>query len=202
MANQLQGGIRPWGTFAGGEGNYPAPRRAEIASGYSTALFRYDPIKRLSDGTVAVAAAGDTDILGVAIGFSYVTGGKRKRSNTVPASTTFSPSTVGSANASYCFFVACTPDVIFSVETNASVASVAAAENLVGENADHVAGTGDANTGVGAYLLDLSSKATSTAQWRIFDVMRTSDNDVLSTRFKLLVACNEGSHPFYTTSGV
>lgn len=204
MANVTKGGFRPWGTFTGGQGVYPQPMRAEVASGYATALCKFDPIKRVADGTVELAANGNTDILGIAVGFSYVQDGKRKFANRVPASTTFSPSTVGSQNATYVHYIPATPDVIFVVDADdgTTVTTVAGAENLIGENADHATGTGDTVTGVSGAALDISDHKTTTAQWRIVGPVRSPDNDVTSTRAKYLVACNEGGLHGYTTSGV
>jgi len=204
MANVTKGGFRPWGTFSGGQGVVPSTFTREIASGYGTALFRYQPIKSVSDGTIAAAAAGEV-ILGVAVGYSYVRSGKREPSNTVPASTTFSPTAVGSANASLCHYIWCTPDIIFEADADdgTTVTTLAAAIGLIGNNTDHVVGTGDATTGLSAAAIDISltSGGTNTAQWRIVDVLKSADNDPTLTRWKLLVTCNEGEHPAYTSTG-
>jgi hypothetical protein len=215
MANIQYGGFRPWGTFSGGQGNFPRSLRAEVANNYSTGIFKYDIISQVSDGTVAVSAAADNGkLLGVVIGCSYVTGGQRVYSDTIPASTTFSPTTVGSPNASFVDYLPLTGDLIMAVQADdgSSITSVAGAIGVIGENCDLVTGTGDTSTGLGAMLLDISTHATTTSNFRIVGIngygvfgastLAPNINDVTLTRADYLVVCNEGFLPPYTTTGV
>jgi len=216
MANVAMGGFRVWGTITGGEGAFPQTFVQEVASGYATALGIGDIIIPVSDGTIARGAAANNDLLyGVITGCSYVAGGitiGRSLSNYIPASTTFTPSTVGSANASLVQFVPLTADVILEVDGNAvlGTATPAGAVAAIGENADLATGTADPVTGVSAFTLDLSTRATTTANFRIVGIRNytlqagfsTLDNDPTVTRFKYLVVCNESFWPSYTATGV
>lgn len=208
MANLTRGGFRVWGTISGGQGYFPGVRTAEVANNYATALFRGDVLIGVSDGTVAIAAAANNGLLlGVATGFSYVINGRREPMPCLPASTTFSPTTVGSPNASLVEYIALTPDVIFEVDGNAAAPTptVAGVVGLIGENCDLATGTGDSTTGVSAMTLDLSTHNTTAANFRIVGVTEYphfTNNDVTLTRCKFLVTCNEGLLPPYTTTGV
>lgn len=215
MANLSLGGFRPWGTFTGGEGVFPRPMRSEVASGYATGIFRGDIIIPVSDGTVAVAAASDNGkLMGVVLGVSVIRAdGKRYFQNTVPASTAFTPSTVGSINASYVDWLPLTGDLIMEVDADdgVTVTTIAGGIGLIGENADLVTGTGDTVTGVSGMLLDISTHATSTFNFRIVGISHyptvdvgipSNVNDLTLTRAKYLVVCNEGFLPPFTTTGL
>jgi hypothetical protein len=215
MPNVFKGGFRPWGTLTGGEGVFPSPLRGELASAYATGVFRHDILIGVTDGTLAVAAAANNGLLlGVAIGFSYVKGdGKRYYAPTIPAATAFTPSTVGSVNASWVDYLALTPDLILEVDANDGTTNttIAAAIGKIGKNADLVAGTGDTTTGVSGMLLNISTFATTTANFRIIGItgypvadygIQPGANDLVSTRAKYLVVCNEGLLPPYTATGV
>ncbi len=215
MANIQFGGFRPWGTFSGGQGNYPRAMRAELANSYATGVFKGDIISQVSDGTVAVSATSDNGkLLGVVEGCSYVTGGVRVYSDTVPASTAFSPTTVGSPNASFVDYIPLTGDLILAVQADdgTSITSAATAIAVIGENCDLIAGTGDTTTGTSGMLLDISLHATSTFNFRIVGIdgygvfssstINAQYNDVTLTRATYLVVCNEGFLPPYTTTGV
>lgn len=216
MANVQMGGFRVWGTVTGGEGNMPVSFVQEVASGYNTALGIGDIIIPVSDGTVARgAASNDSLLLGVITGCSYVAGGitiGRSLSNYIPASTTFSPSTVGSANASLVQYVPLTADVILEVDLDAvlGTATPAGAVSIIGNNVDLVVGTADSVTGVSGFAAATSTIATTTANFRIVGLRNytlqagfsTLDNDPTASRFKILVVCNEAFWPSYTTSGI
>ncbi len=208
MANLQKGGYRVWGTFSGGKGVFPGTKIAEVANNYGTSIFRGDILIGVSDGTVAVAAAANNGlILGVADGFSYVINGRREPMPCIPASTTFTPTTVGSLNASYVNYIPLTPDVILEVDADdgVTVTTVAGAIGLIGENADLVTGSGNTTTGVSGMLLDISTHATTAANFRIVGITEYphfTNNDVTLTRAKYLVTLNEGLLPSYTTTGV
>lgn len=216
MANQTGGGFRVWGTVTGGEGAMPTSFVSEVANNYATALGIGDIIIPVSDGTVARGAAANNDLLlGVITGCSYVAGGitvGRSLSNYIPANTTFSPTTVGSANASLVQWVPLTSDVILEVAGNAAAPTPTAAGviGLIGENCDLATGTANATTGVSAFALDLSTHATTTANFRIVGIRNytllggfsTLDNDPTVTAFNFLVVCNESFWPSYTATGV
>jgi hypothetical protein len=215
MANQTNGGFRVWGTVTGGEGAMPTTFINELANNYATAIGIGDIVIGVSDGTLARAAASDDGkLLGVVTGCSYVAGGitiGRSLSNYIPANTTFTPTTVGSANASLVQWVPLTADVILEVDGNAAFATPTPAGviSLIGENVDLVTGTADSTTGVSAFAVDLSTHNTTTLNFRIVGVRNYTlqagfsalDNDPTASRFKVLVVCNEGIWPSYTTTG-
>ena len=216
MANVQMGGFRVWGTITGGEGAMPTTFVQELASSYGTAIGIGDIVIPVTDGTLARAAATDNGkLLGVVTACSYVAGGitiGRSLSNYIPATTAFSPTTVGSANASLVQFVPLTPEVILEVDANAAFSTPTAAGliGLIQKNVDLVVGTADSTTGVSGFAVDLSTQATATFNFRIVGIRNytlqggfsTLDNDPTLTRFKVLVVCNEGVWPSYTATGV
>lgn len=210
MANVLKGGFRVVGTMSGSE--LPKPMIRPVANNYGTALGIYDVVAQTTDGTIIVGAAATAGaIIGVATGFSYVTGGKRVLSNYLPASTTFSPTTVGSKNESLVEFIPLTPDVVCEVQCDdATTATTIAGYNaLVGENCDIAAGTANSTTGISGQLLDISTHTTATANFRIvaipgYDLVTNQQiwNDPASIYFSLRVICNESLWPTGTATGV
>jgi len=201
MANNTYGGFR-FNKMRNGS-RTPVVEVWPVASGYATAIFRGDPVKKVDDGTIEVAAAGDTDILGIADGVEqYNESGVLRKGNYLPASTTFSPSTVGSVNESR-VRVILARDTVFEVDADdgSSVTTVAAAHGVVGENCDHVAAAGSTATGRSAYALDISTHVATAAQWRIVGIASDPLNDVTSTRAKYLVEVNESNQPQFSTSG-
>lgn len=208
MANLTKGGFRVWGTISGGEGVLPGMKTAEVASNYATGIFRGDILTAVSDGTVAVSATSDNGkLIGVANGFSYVISNRREPMPCVPANTTFTPSTVGSPNATYVDYFPLTPDLILEVDGNAAAPTPtpAGVVGLIMENCDLATGTGDLTTGVSGMTLDLSTHNTTTFNFRIVGVTEYphfTNNDVTLSRCKFLVVCNEGILPFYTPTGI
>lgn len=102
----------------------------EVANNYGTALFSGDPITIITDGTVTRDALdGSTLNYGVMVGCSYVSGGRRIDRPYLPANTTFSPTSVGSINASIVYVKLATPDTTWfvSVATADTEANVRAA---------------------------------------------------------------------------
>lgn len=211
MANATIGGFRAVGTLSGAP--LPTPMVREVANNYGTAIGIGDVLKAVSDGTVAVAATSDNGaIIGVADGFSYVGGtpARRTYSNYLPANTTFSPTTVGSQNASLVSFVPCTPDVIFAVQsTAATFTTIATQIGVIMENCDMTVGTPDANTGWSTFSLDVSTHATATFNFRVIGIrgytlagLQLGTNDPTLIRFEYLVVCNESVWPIGTATGV
>lgn len=197
MANIKQGGFVPWGTIFGGAGSLPIALHREVASGYSTALFLYDLVKQVSDGTVAQVAANDVPF-GVANGFSYMITGKRYPKNTVPASTTFSPSTVGSASATWVDIIPAFTAVLFTAETNSSltIATIAGAIGYLGNNSNITVGTGDSVTGRSAMFLDESTFNTSATNrnFRLLSIIDAGSNDPTVANYAYQVFAQTNEH--------
>lgn len=210
MANVTNGGFRCVGTLSGSP--LPKPMVREVASGYGTAIGLGDVIATVSDGTVAVAATSDNGkLLGVVSGVSWVQSGKRVYTAPVPASTTFSPSTVGSVNATLVEFYPCTPDVIFAVQADegTTFSTIATQISAIQENCDMTVGTPDATTGYSTFCLDISDHKTATANFRIINIVgytlegiQLATNDPTASRFEFWVVCNESVYPTGTATGV
>ena len=212
MANQNSGGFRLWGTMSGGQGASPAAFVSELANNYGTAINKGDPIIPVSDGTVAIAAVNSTNLLGVVTGCNYVINGKPTPSDFVPASTTFSPTTVGSPNASRVQWIPFTADTIWEIDgATAAQTTLAANLGLIGNNAPFTFNSLTASTvlGVSVACLDLASAVTTAQQFRIISIpgytlegLQLVDQDFTSARFRFLVVCNQGFLPSYTTTGI
>ena len=210
MANVTNGGYRCRGTLSGSP--IPTPMVREVASGYATAIGIGDVIATVSDGTVAVAATSDNGkLLGVVTGVSWVLNGKRVFTAPVPASTTFTPSTVGSPTATLVEFIPCTPDVVFEVQADegTTFATIATQISAIQENCDMTVGTPDATTGYSTFSLDISTHGTGTANFRIINIVgyslsgiQLATNDPTASRFSFLVVCNESVYPTGTATGV
>lgn len=209
MANpSFTGGFRPVATTDGSP--MPPIVIKEVANNYGTALFQGDILIPVSDGTVAQAAATDDGKLAwVAMGFSYVIDNKRQDKKYVPASTTFSPTTVGSRNATWVFCMPLTPTLIMEVDGNAAAptATVAGVIGLIGENCDLAATTGDTTYGQSTMTLNLSTHATTTANFRIWGIPQYPEGnflneDVTASRMKFHVVTVEGFWPPYTATGI
>ncbi len=214
MANVQTNGFRPWGTFSNGQG-MPGVRVQEVANNNTLGVFVGDVIKQLSDGTVYPAAASDNGVLcGVVVGCSYVFQGRRIQANFIPAATTFTPTTVGSNNASLVEFVPLTGETIFKVRGLAATATTLATQvAFIGENMDlDVGAGGDTTTGVSSFSLATAGHVTTTMNFRVIGIdgynlengLATSllDQDVSAASFDYLVTCNEGFYPPYSTSGI
>jgi hypothetical protein len=198
MANVSIGGLRYWGSVWGGPSNAaPLIVKREVASGYSTALFTGDPLIQVSDGTVAQAIGTEgspsATTYGVAVGYSYVINGVRESRPTVPASTTFSPTAVGSVNATHAFVIPLAIGMIFEADADdgSTITTTAGGISLIGENVDLIVAAGDATTGVSGVLIDISThNTTNTLNWRILNIVERADNDMTATRAKYLITPN------------
>jgi hypothetical protein len=173
-----------------------------VANNYATAICRGDCLKRVSDGTVAVCAAGDS-VDFVADGIDqYNSSGVLVKGNRVPANTTFSPTTVGSPNETR---VRCIPvrGVIFEADVDTAAASVATAQGLVGNNFDIVATAGSSTTGRSGHVINgASGSGTATATWRLVGICTRLDNDVTSANWKGRFVINESNDSEFTATGV
>ncbi len=203
MANTVIGGFRFY-KMRNGSGR-PVVEQAPVASGYATGIFRGDPLKRLSDGTVDIAAAGE-NIYGIADGAVRFNGRAiQANSNFLPASTTYTGAPDPSNDNASVVNVILARDAIFEVDCDTAQASITAARSLVGNNADHIAAAGSTSTGRSGYKLDGATFATTAAQWRVMgisDHQIEGTNDVTVTNWKVLVEVNESIEPQFSTSGV
>lgn len=173
-------GFRPLRHLSGGDPN----RNLEfpIATGYATALCTGDIVKLLSDGTIALAAAGDRPI-GVFMGVQYTASdGSAVFTNRWAAST---------AATNIKASVMADPMVTCEVQSGGTPTSAD-----VGALANLVTGTGSAFTGTsGAYLN--STMGTGSANFRVIRLVDKPGNSgqyaVLEVQFQL--------HEFLQTVG-
>jgi hypothetical protein len=215
MSNVIIGGFEFYGTLSGGL--QPAELVQEVASGYATQINVGDIIIPVSDGTVAQAANNSTTLLGVVTGCSFIgtagsDNGKRVFSNFIPASTTFSPSTVGSPNASLVQYIPLTPDVILLARGAAATATTPATNiTFIQNNVNLTYNSLTPSTVIGRSVacLDLSGAGTGAKQFRIINIpgyslsgFRNVDIDFTSAGVPFLVTCNQGVLPSFTTTGV
>ena len=158
-ANIPFGGFEYWDNVYGL--STPKPRRCQVATTYGTAIFCGDPVKKVSDGSVAISAAGDP-VYGIVTGVHYLTtAGVYVDKNYVPASIAYTADrtrTIVDVIVAY-------PGIRFRACSNASIASVATARTYVDENVDHVAtAAGNTGTGRSGYELAMSTHNTTTSQ--------------------------------------
>lgn len=138
-----------------------------IASGYSTAILKGQPVKYVTAGTINVAAAGDA-FVGAFAGVEWTdTTGRRHVSNYWPASTAYQ---TGSCVA---YFYA-DQNIVYEVQTDGTMAQTA-----IGDEAD-LSNTTDGSTTTGLSAATLSATlagAGNTAQCRILDIAPYVDNN-------------------------
>lgn len=215
MSNVIVGGFRLYGTLSGGP--VPTELVQEVASGYTTQINVGDLIIPVADGTVAQAATNSSTMLGVVTGCSYMgtsgsDNGKRVMSNFIPASTTFSPSTVGSPNASYVQYVPLTGDVILLGQGAAATATTPATNiTFIHNNVNITYNSLTPSTVIGRSVacLDLSGAGTGAKPLRIIGIpgytlqgFDQASIDWTSAGVPFLVVCNQGVLPPFTTTGV
>lgn len=166
----------------------------------STDMNIGDPVKLVSDGSVALAAAGDA-VFGVIESFGpYWDGYKMVPTRRLPNANAW-----GTNIERRCVIhVVPVSGHVFEVDADDAVTATTQAtyEALVGENADH-AYSASSTTGKANPRLDISDHKTGTAQWRIVGISQTAANQDFSGNYvKLLVVANEVNEAPYVTTGV
>ena len=212
MSNVQLNGFRYYGSLCGCQGD-PVSLVRPVANNYGTQLSVGDAIIPVSDGTVAIAAANSTQLLGVVIGTTLWSRGERIEQNWIPANTTFCPTTVGSRQESLVQYIPFTPWNVFEVRgAAATVTTIANQVSLIGENcALSVGSGGDTTIGVSSMSLDVSTHGTSLNQLMIIGLKGYTleaaladnllDQDVTAASFPYLVIANQGYFPSYTAAG-
>lgn len=195
----------------------PTPKmiRGRVASGYTGTINGGsgnidinigDPVKLLSTGYFAHAAGNEAAgnngdaIWGVCGGvMPYYDGTVMQVSSRLPANTVYS------TNFERQSFIQIIPVMGNRFEADCDDATTATTEAaylaFIGENVDHRLTTAsEPKTNV---MLDISTHATTTAQWRIVDISQNRANVDFSGAFvKLIVECNEAQVVPYTATGV
>lgn len=169
----------------------PKPRRMQVATAYGTAIFCGDPVKKVNDGSVSIAAAGEA-IYGIVSAVHYLTtAGVYVDKNYVPASIAYTADrtrTIVDVIVAY-------PGIRFKVCADAAIATVATARTYVDENVDHVAtAAGNTGTGRSGYQIAIAGHQTATAQWRLSELLCGDDdptNDPTQANHYWIVEANE-----------
>lgn len=137
-----------------------------IASGYATAIFKGDPVILSAAGTITAGAAA-SDLIGVFNGVEYTDAlGKPTYSNFWPAGQ------VVFANSVTTMWVWDTPDMVYDVQANGSVAAGA-----IGNQSDIVMGAGSVQTGLSTTVLSAALAGVGVqGQFRVVDYNRDPSN--------------------------
>ena len=182
-------GFKPLRHAAGGtirENEYP------IVSGYGTAIYCGDVVVQGSDGLLARAAAGDTNIIGVFQGVYWVDpDGTPRFEKKWPANQT----TLGSANARA--VVIDDPYVVFEAQT---ATGVNLTQSMFGNNVDIVATAGNDATGMSKESLSLSAPGAGAAQVRLLGLIPGRDDSNLGDSAR--VECMFQEHLLRTVAGI
>lgn len=211
MDNMARYGFR-W-AMAANSHPCPNPVRRYVADAYqakaddtttSVDLSIGDPVKRLGDGTVALANLGDA-IYAIVVGFEpYWNGAAMQPTNRLPGGTTGggllerkSAALVVPATAGYWEI---------DVDDNVTATTELAYGAFAGENCDHVivADLTNPSQPKANPQLDIAGHTTATMQWRIEQISSTlSNQDFAGTRVKLVVRVNESQEtPLMSPVGI
>jgi hypothetical protein len=160
-------GLKPIGKLGSGY-NSTGTTEYDILTGTTGTIYTGDPVKMVSTGGIAVAAAGDL-LLGVFQGCQYTdSSGAKVFSATWP---TLTASTDAKA------LVVDDPDVLFEVQ---SAATGSLTQTDIGLNGDIVYAAGSSQTGMSAVKIS-GTMATGTAQLRIMGYTNDPSNNSLGT---------------------
>ena len=174
--------------FNGGQTEYG------IEDGYNTAIFTGAAVELHSDGTVTIAAAGQTNILGVFNGCFYTAdSGKPTWSKYWPASTSATDAVA---------FVIDNPNVLFEAQEDSTEIGASWPDER-GSNANFVAThSGSTKTGRSKQELDSSDVGATAANFRVVELSKVPDNsDTASANCNFLVRLNEGLY-YSNTAGI
>lgn len=189
MPNQSLGGFRYKRSLSGATG--PTVSLENVATGYATAIFTGDVVKRVSGGYTEAAAAGDVDILGVCDGVErYWDGENMRKGRYLPASTAYSTN----LERTSVLRVISAADAVFEADADDGVTAITEAtfRSYIGENCDITATAGSTTTGQSGHCIDISTHVPTTAQCRILGIASyPGGQDFTSSRVKLDVKFHE-----------
>lgn len=201
MANIAIGGARLLKRRSGT--NLEGREECPVASAYGTAIFCGDLVKRVSDGTIAAAAAGDA-IYGIAAGAVRYknSSGVIVAGNHLPVSTTFTGAPdLSNPQASIVAVIPLSVADIIEMDVDTASATITAAQDLVGNNFDIVATAGSTSSGRSGYVVNgASGSGTGTAQIRLNMISRDPLNDVTAANWKGQFIVNESTEPLPGTA--
>lgn len=200
MANMAIGGFR-WIKSRVSTNHEPQEERL-VASNNTTAIFRGDCVKLVSDGTVVVAAAGDA-IYGVCTGCVRYkrSDGVIAAGNYLPATTTYTGNIAFTNSQASIISVTPAQGQVFEADCDTAMSTINAAQDLMFNNGDFVATAGSTASGRSGHVMNTASgTGTGTANWRFLEVVLTPDNDVTAASWKVRVTLNEGTEPIPGTA--
>lgn len=194
MDNPARYGFRP---IKGRQSADCSPVWRDVASGYQAApgatnvdLNLGDPVIRVSDGTVAIAATTGV-IYGIIVGFGFYWNaalGRMEPANNLPGGVAY-----GSVfDRRSQVLVLPVDGQLFEVDVDDAVTATtrAAYRAFIGENVNTIYAA-SATTGRANPRVDISAHATTnTFQWQIQDVGTKDVYDYAGANVKLIVSCN------------
>jgi len=165
-----------------------------IADNYATAIYQGDPVKAVAGGTVEVAAAGNTNLVGVFWG-QFIT---KDPTTGKPTYRNYYTQTNVANGEEIRAFVYDDPYERFEIQSNNASASAA---TDVFELADIEYTAGSTINGVSKVELDDASFVTTSAQLQVVGVSKDiENNDLTSANVNFVVRINE--HLYKQTVGV
>ena len=186
----------------GGQVFAGSTRQIPITSAHTTAICFGDVVIMSANGCItgAVLTATTVNVAGIFMGCSYVnTQGQRVFSQFYPGAITGVADGPSSINA----IVADDPDLIMKVAVVSATTTVAQATraNLVGGTVALVANAGSTSTGNSAQAVLNSGSTTTTAPFKIVDVVPDTAPAVGSF-VEVLVTWNQGVHQYRSNTGI
>lgn len=193
---------------------YPKPVEFLVASAYAATVSATnvdlnvgDPVQMVSDGTVALAtgAGSPSTLWGVIVSFSNVKIGlplAGRKFSRLPNGTTYTLET----DASKALVVPFGRNIWeVDCDDKTTATTLAAYRALIGENADlsYTLDTTDASRPKANPMLDISTHASTTKDFRILDLSKTALNQDFSGSYvKVRVIVNESGEAPFVTGGV
>ena len=175
-------GFVPYVHLAGGTIR-PSPISHTFVSAYAANVFSGDVVKLANTGYVQVAAAGDTNLLGVFAGVQWFDAdGSVQFRKYWPTGQTVKTGTVPQ------IFLFDDPNIAYEVQAYTASTGYFA-QTMIGNNADLKAATsGSTLTGQSGMELDLDSIAATTANFRILGAIPAPDNDASGVLYTKVLA--------------
>ena len=191
-------GLRPV-NLIGGQVFAGSTRMMEIASGYATAIFYGDLVKRVSGGTIEKDTGTTTATpCGVFLGVSFTNSstGQVQQQQFYPASQAIKSGTKIFA------VVADDPDTLFQVAVVSGTTTISGVGiTAIGNNGTLVQNAGSTTTGNSAVALLDSTATTNTLPIRIIDVVR--ETETTADNFpEVIVKINATMHQYNNSTGV
>ena len=160
--------------------NHPSgtvrPFAMTCASGYAANIFQNQPVKIAADGTIVVAAAGDT-FIGTFQGVEWTdSDGRRRISNKW---------TTGTVATEIVTYVTIDQTITYQIQSNAALAVTD-----IGSQYDFSAAGGNTTTGLSTQSLNVSSSAAN-AGLRLIGIVPGPDNNFGDTYVNALVQISE-----------